>query len=349
MSPAAIKQKRWKLLVNIFTIVALAVLIYAVRDQIIETIKNIGHIKWWILFGMIIWQILNHDGQARFYRYIYRLLDVRLRYRPLFRVSLELNFVNNVFPSGGVSGISYFALRMRDAGVPAGKSTVVQFAKFIFLFVSFQILLGVGLIMLALGGDANSFTLLIAGSIFTLLLVGSVGLLFILGSKRRINSFLTYITKFINKMISIFRPSYPETINMEKAHKLFEELRENYLLLKAHPKELKQPLLYALICNAAEILTIYTVYLAFGSWVNPGAIILAYAVSSFAGIVSILPGGVGIFEALMTGVLAAAGVPIGLAIPVTITYRILNMLIQLPPGYYYYYKAMHDKTSHVAV
>jgi uncharacterized protein (TIRG00374 family) len=82
------------------------------------------------------------------------------------------------------------------------------------------------------------------------------------------------------------------------------------------------------------------VYLAFGEWVNIGAVILAYSVANFAGLVSVMPGGVGIYEAIMTGVLAAAGVPARLSLPVTVMYRVLSTLIQLPIGYYFYNKSL---------
>jgi uncharacterized protein (TIRG00374 family) len=334
-------QQRWKLILNIITLTALVVLIYAVRDQIASTISDLTRVDYWILPIIIIWQALNYHSYAELYRYLFRILGERIRYRPLVRVQFELNFVNNVFPSGGVSGISYFALRMRDADVPASKSTIVQIAKFISIFVSFLILMAAGLIMLAFGGDVNNFTILVAGSFFTLVIVATFGLGFIIGSKKRINSFFTYITKVINRLIHVFRPHYPETINIERARGLFDDLHENYLVLKSDYKALIKPLTYALLCNIAEIMTIYTVYIAFGQWINPGAVILAYAVASFSGILSILPGGVGVYEATMTAVLAAAGVPAGVSIPVTIMYRILNMLIQLPPGYYLYYKNLH--------
>ena len=55
-----------------------------------------------------------------------------------------------------------------------------------------------------------------------------------------------------------------------------------------------------------------------------------------------LPGGVGIYEALMTAVLVATGVPAAVSIPVTVMYRVLSMLVQLPPGYYYYHKTIHS-------
>jgi len=348
MSEDIKRSQRWKLILTVLTFFALIAMIYVVRRQIGATISNLGKVNTWALPGMLVWQLLDYHCYAELYQHLYRVLGERLRYWPLFRVTLELNFVNNVFPSGGVSGISYFALRMRDAEVPASKSTVVQLAKFIFLFVSFQILLGLALILLAIGGNVNRFTILVTASLFTLMFVGSIGLAFVIGSKSRINSFFTYVTKLINRAIHIFRPGSPETINIEKAKNTFDELHDHYQQLKSNPGALKKPLYFALGCNIAEVMTIYTVYIAFGHFVNPGAVILAYAVASFSGIISVLPGGVGIFEAVMTAVLAAAGISPGLSIPVTIMYRILNMLIQLPPGYYLYYRNLHKKNPHHA-
>ncbi len=347
MSESHFWRRRWKLILNIVTVGALVVLVYAVRKQIVDTVSNLGEVNTWALPAMIIWQGLDYHSYAKLYQHLYRILGERIRYRSLLRVQLELNFVNNVFPSGGVSGISYFALRMRDAQVAGSKSTFLQITKFIFIFISFQILMAVGLVLLAIGGNVNSFTILIAASLFTLLLIGTLALMFIIGSQRRINSFFTYLTRIINRVIHIFRRASPETINILRARDTFNELHENYLKLKSKPRALIKPVFFALSCNIAEVMTIYTVYIAFGHFVNPGAVILAYAVANFAGIISVLPGGVGIFEAIMTAVLAAAGIPPGLSIPVTIMYRVLNMLIQLPAGYYFYYKALHGESRQV--
>jgi uncharacterized protein (TIRG00374 family) len=94
-----------------------------------------------------------------------------------------------------------------------------------------------------------------------------------------------------------------------------------------------------------EVLVIYSVYLAFGETVNIGAIILAFAVANFAGLVSVVPGGYGIYEGLMTAVLATAGISPALSIPVTVTYRVLNTLLQIPPGYVLYQRAIHRGNS----
>jgi uncharacterized protein (TIRG00374 family) len=205
--------------------------------------------------------------------------------------------------------------------------------------------LAIGLLCLAFDGRAGGLVILVAGSIATLLAVGTFLLAYIIGSKRRINEFFTFVTKVINKIIHTFRRGHPETINIERTHKIFDDLHENYMQLRSNMNQLKKPLLWGVVANLSEVLTIYTVYVAFGSLVNPGAVILAYAVANFAGLVSVLPGGVGIYEFLMTVVLAASGVSPALSVPVTLMYRILNMLIQLPPGYYFYHKALHRNTQ----
>ena len=44
----------------------------------------------------------------------------------------------------------------------------------------------------------------------------------------------------------------------------------------------------------------------------------------------------------MTAVLSAGGVPAAVSLPVTVMYRVVNTLIQVPPGYYFYHKALQD-------
>lgn len=335
----------WKLIINIITLVALAALIYGVRDEIVNTVQNLKNLEVWALLLIVPAQILNYHSYAELYQSLFKILHHNVRYLKMFVLTLELNFVNNVFPSGGVTGISYFGLRMKTVGVSPGKSTLVQMIRYVLVFVSFQILLFAGLIILAIGGNANSFMILVAGSLATLLFVGTLGAMFIVGSKRRINGFFTYLTRVANRIIRVVRPKHPETINIAKVQKLFGELHDNYVELRKQPRVLRGPLVHALMANIAEVLTIYVVYIAFGQWVNPGAVIIAYAIANFAGLISVLPGGVGIYEALMTAVLASAGVPAGVSIPITLTYRVLNMSLQLPPGYYFYHKALREQTN----
>lgn len=345
MSENSFLKRRWKLLLNLATFTALLVLIYAIRHQLVETLKNLARVNAWTLLLLIPIEVLNYHAQAKMYQGLFGIVGNKLSYKFLVKASLELNFINHVFPSGGVSGISYFGARMRSDRITGGKATLVQIMKLLLLVISFELLLIVGLLFMAIGGRVNDLVILVAGSLSTLMVVGTVGFVFLLGSQKRISVFFSSLTKLINRTIQIIRPKHPETIDMQRAERLFDELHNNYKLIESRWRELKQPFWYAFLANLTEVLAVYAVFLAFGHAVNLGSVILAYAVANFAGLISVLPGGVGIYEALMAAVLAAAGVPAGLSLPVIVMYRVINTVIQLPPGYIYYHRSLNKAES----
>lgn len=340
MTEEAAPRSRWRSIITLITFVALAILIYSLRKQIVDVIKNLRHIHASALLLMIPIQMINYDAYARMYRQFFKILGNRVGYWPMYKLALELNFVNHVLPSGGISGVSYFGVRMRSEGVSGVKGTLAQIMKFFLLFLSFQPILVVGLFLLAVGGHVNNLVVLVASSIITLLVVGTWLGIYVIESRQRINTTLTFLTRIINRLLGFFRRGRPDTINIERAQAAFVELHENYLLIKNNWRDLKLPFIYMMLANLTEVLAVYVVYVAFGELVNFGAVILAYAVANFAGLISVLPAGIGIYEGLMTGVLAASGVPASLSIPVTITYRVINMFVQLTPGYIFYQRAV---------
>jgi len=212
--------------------------------------------------------------------------------------------------------------------------------KIALYIVAYEVLLIFGLLALASKGRVNNLVILVATALSTLLIVGTFLFAYIVGSRSRINSFFTTLTRVLNRIIHVVRPKYPETINIEGARRLFDDFHANYKTIKDSSSQLKAPFWYSLLADITEIGTLYVVYIAFGHFVNIGAVILAYGIANFAGLISVLPGGVGIYEGLMTAVLASTGIPVGVSLPVTVMYRVLNTLIQIPPGYYLYHKAI---------
>lgn len=337
------RSNRWRSILTWFTLGALGLLIFLLRDQIGETFSNLGKVNAFILVFIIVWQFLNYHTYAKLYQGLYAILGKTIKYGPLYKVSIELNFVNHVFPSAGVSGFSYFGLRMKQLGATPAQSTLVQTMRFVTIFISFQALLLIGLFALAINGKASNLTILVASSLATLLVVGTLLIIYVVGSRKRIDLFFTNITKALNKVIQVVRPKHPETINIAQGRELFLEFHDNYKILKKNYTMLKMPLVWSFFASATEIATIYTVYAAFNEYVNIGAVIIAYAIANFAGLISVLPGGVGVYEGLMTAVLATVGVPPSVSLPVTVMYRVLSSAVQLPPGYYYYHKALNRK------
>ncbi len=71
---------------------------------------------------------------------------------------------------------------------------------------------------------------------------------------------------------------------------------------------------------------------ATGSHPRPSLVLVAYAVAGIIGLVPITPGGLGIVEASLTGLLILAGVPSGDAFLATLTYRLASYWLPLVAG-----------------
>ncbi len=336
-------KRKWRKVVTAVTLLALAALIYATRNEIADSISNLGNVSSSFLILAIICKVVTFHTYTKMYQSLFQILGKKLSYKPMLKVSLELNFVNNVFPSGGVTGFSYFGIRMKKLHLRASTSTLVQILRFGIIFVTFMLMVFIGLFVLALFSEVNNLTILFTNTLSVLLTVGIFLSIYIIGSRSRIDNSFTFLTRVLNKIIQVIRPKHPETINIRKARAGFINLHENYLELRRKYKQLIRPGLYALVSNIFEVAALYSVFLAFGQSLNPGAVIIAYAVANFAGLVSVLPGGVGIYEALMTAVLATTGVSPAVSIPAIIMYRIIAMLIQLPVGYYFYHKFVNEE------
>lgn len=339
---SGLRKSRWKLLLTVATFAALVALAYGLRHQIIDVAKELDEINALALLLIIPLKLINFDTYARLYRNLFATLGNKVSHWAMYKLSLELNFINYILPSGGVSGISYFSIRARSEGVSAAKATLAQITKLFLLFVSYQPLLILGVFFLALRDHANNLVLVTASSLITLLIVGTLLGIYIIESRSRISSFLTFITKILNRLVRLVQSRRTEAINIARAQAAFEELHDNYMVFRQNWRALQRPFVYTMVANLTEIAALYVVYVAFGQYVNIGAVILAYAVANFAGLISVLPAGIGIYEGLMTVVLVATGIPAGLSISVTIMFRIVTMFSQLPLGYYFYQKAVRE-------
>lgn len=332
-------KRDFKFWLNVFTFAALAFLIFISWEQIVEAFGRLSSLNTWALLLIIPAQGLSYYAIARFYKDFFDAQGDKIPAREMYKVSLELNFVNHVFPSGGVSGFSYLSLRLRELGIGTSKSTLAQILRFALTFLSFILLLLFALVALAFDGSTSPLIVLICSTIIGSTIFGTAVGIFIISKAARIKAFVSWLPKALNYIGKYFKKG-KQLIDLGRVENTLEDLHQDYRSVAKQFKLVRKLLVWALIINLAEILTIYIVYIAFGSLINPGALIIAYAVANFAGLVAVLPGGVGIYEGLMTATLASAGVPRGLALSATVVYRILSMAIFLPIGYFFYARAI---------
>jgi hypothetical protein len=71
---------------------------------------------------------------------------------------------------------------------------------------------------------------------------------------------------------------------------------------------------------------------AFGRWVNPVALLIAYGVANIAAAVPLTPGGLGVVEATVSSILVGFGTPRTIAIWGVIGWRLVNFWLPIPVG-----------------
>jgi len=87
---------------------------------------------------------------------------------------------------------------------------------------------------------------------------------------------------------------------------------------------------------ALDYLCLLAALRATGSRPSPALVLVAYAVAGIIGMVPITPGGLGIVEASLTGLLVLAGVNSGDALLATLTYRLASYWLPLAAGPFAY-------------
>ena len=130
--------------------------------------------------------------------------------------------------------------------------------------------------------------------------------------------------------------------------RFLDEIYRGYELVKERKDRWPVFLGWSLAYNIAEVMTLYIVFIGLGSWINPGVVITAYTLAIIASSIGFITGGVGIYELSMIGAFVALGVPFTLAFSSVLVYRILSMILFLPPGFYFYRRHLLADSAELA-
>ncbi len=337
------KLKIW---LNVVTFIAVgAVIIFAWHD-IMAALAAMRDLNLWVLSLMIPAQFFVFYAISMVYKHFFQVTGQTVPLKTLLPAAIELNFVNHVFPSGGVSGFSYLAMRLKHDKVPVGRTTLAQLVRYAFTFLTFIVLMIVALILLAAEDHAGRMVIFIATAITFSILFTSLGAIYVIGSAARIRGFTRGTTVFLNKLIRIVKRHHPEPISLSKVESTFYDLHKDFLIIKKDIGKMRPIIWWALVANIAEIGLIYIAFVAHGAWVNPGAVIIAYALATLVGLLAILPGGLGIYEPLMAATLLTAGVSGAVAVSATLVSRVVTLVLALGSGYVLYHLTLRRHARH---
>ena len=319
-------------------LVAFSLIVYANVDRVGEFGGYLRQARWYILIFIVVAQLIGYYCLARFYQLFLGIFGPHRPLKKYFGMSLAMNFVNQAFPSGGVSSLSYLASQEPD--VPNGKITLTHFMRYLFTYISFTIILLAGFVILMLTGNVaaitSRFTLLVVAGIVALSIAG----LAVLSNEVWLKGVINWGRVTVNQFAKRVLRRKKEVITEQQLEGFVGEFHEGYTIIRSGREYWRKPLAYLFINNVTELITIYVVFLSFGQLVNPGVVIAGYALANVVSILGVFTGGVGVFEATMIATFTALGVPLTLSTAVVIVYRVLNLAIFLPVGFIFYNKSL---------
>jgi uncharacterized protein (TIRG00374 family) len=119
----------------------------------------------------------------------------------------------------------------------------------------------------------------------------------------------------------------PETLP-----RLFTQLAGRAQELARDRRQLGKTVSYAAANWLFDAASLFFFVGAFGRWVNPVALLVAYGVANIVGALPITPGGLGIIETTLSGILVGFGTPRTIAIWGVIAWRLINFWLPIPLG-----------------
>ncbi len=324
---------------TIGTLVLLGTVVYFGWPEISQAWRLLGSVNGWILALLIPVQLLSYYAVGNIiFSYLRSKGNIKDVSRwSMARMALELNFVNHILPSGGAAGFSYLGWLLGRHGVSGGRAAMAQIIRYTLMFVTFIGLLFVSVLALILDNNVNRITILTCVVLALLVVGGTIFVIYIIGSATRIKKFSKVLSNTADWLVSFvtFGKKH-HVVKHQKVEDFFNELHVDYVEIRNDKKVLKQPLIWAIIANIADVLLLSIAFGALGSWISLATLFIAFGVSGLSGFISVTPGGTGLYEAIMIAFLASAGVPADIAIAGTLLARVALLSGTVIFGYIFY-------------
>lgn len=288
-----------KILISIAfgAIVYLGFSVYADLDKLLSVF---GNFNWIWLPVILVLSFMNYIFRFIKWHYYLNILKIKLPYKESFLIFLSA-FTMSVTP-GKMGEVLKSYLLKEENGTPVSKSAPIVLAERLTDFVSIVLLCLIGSYVFNYG----RIIILIIGLVFILTII-----------------FLS-IRSFSLKMIGILEKISFLKKHTEKIRTAYESI---YQMIKIEPLIIAT--IISLISWFFECLGFYIVINVFshssGMEISLLSSTFIYAFSTLIGAIAMLPGGVGVTEASLTGLLVYSKIPKDISVASTIMIRLATL------------------------
>ncbi|TSC91188.1 MAG: hypothetical protein CEN90_570 [Parcubacteria group bacterium Licking1014_17] len=340
---ARIKLPKKKLIFYLITFVAVF-LIFTHQTEF-TTVKNLfkeSNSEW--LFWVVVSQLAAYFLLALNYREVLRIKKTEVPTGELFPLTFIIQFFNQTLPSGGIAGQVFFINYLYKKGFTLAEGIGRAILEMLTLYLAFGVffLATIALIFREhIIVSHPTIWLFIYAFIFVAIL--AFGVFFAAQKKSRVR----WLEKTVFKLYRFFidEPSWAKIPFLKnfvdyKKHisPVMNELRAtmNIEELRRHAAPFWWATAWQALILVANALTLHFLALALGYRLPLVVSFIAYMLTRFVILTSVVPGALGISEGAMTFALATFGVPLGAAFSITILFRAFTFWLPMPIGWLLY-------------
>ncbi|MBI2797878.1 flippase-like domain-containing protein [Candidatus Saccharibacteria bacterium] len=306
--------------------------------QIQKFISTLEKLNIFILILILPLRFLYYRENSKFFASFFAIFKQKTNFKHLFRAVTAMNFVNIIFPSGGISGLSYLRKQV-GKDVSSSTITLAQFFYYVLLFIALVASLAVAFVLLLLSNRVIRVSSRVTLVVLFALLVVCIGMLIFIYNKNFTVEAIVIVLRPVNWLL---RKSHKQQITDEKVAEFIDQFHDSLFFIQDNWQKLGPSFWHILLMLLFDFASVYVVFLAFGTWINPSVVIAGYTLAQAASLASIITAGVGLFEATMIATFVGLGVSFDLALSVTIVYRSIALWLFVPAGVYLYKHGVID-------
>lgn len=295
----------------------------------------LGQADWKLMAVALVFSALSYICLTCGFVLISRLFGVQMGQRLLFEIGFVSFALGHLVASGGVAGYSLRFLLIKKRGLPIKGVVVASLfhstLNNLFLFA----LVPIGLVFLLLNYPLSRDQVLDISLAAGLLFVLVVLVFLVIFSE----PFRARALQIVGKVGRNFTRHEVE----RRLEDFNLTLTQGVGLIRVHPFALALPLMLAMCDWAAMVAVLGFCFEALGNPISLTVLVIGFAVGIAVGLLSMIPGGLGVQEGSMAAVYALLGMPFGQAVLAAILFRTVYYFIPFLVSLAFYWQLMRGE------
>ncbi len=328
---------------RLVTVLILAILMIGVA-LVVSDWKDMRQVlsaaDWRFIFPVILFTFFSYTFYSYAYAYVAQMLGIGMGKRELAEVCFISTIVNHVLTTGGVVGYSLRYLMMKMYNVSLKDVLSSSFLHYYLTSLDMLTFLPLSFIYLLLNADVPPGAAAALGLmtlLFGLILIFITSLVLFPSRRRPVINLLARLGKKILRR---------DLVNW--LIQLDDSLTLGTAAIREKPLRLVWIMLLTLLDFSSSIIALGFVFDALGPPVKAGVLVSGYVIGIMAGLLSMVPGGLGIQEGSMAGIYALMGVRLEQAVLAAILFRLLYYLLPYFLILPFYNRLLHRAKAQVS-